>query len=1362
MSNQNLNVFKFRTDNLNFRIKKLDRRVLLGLIIFFILLLLGVSGFLAYTILTRDTTPDETAAARDCSAQLANLQACQRGDWGQIDCSRYQADYNECELARSCELQGKDYFQGRCVDRPAGKKAPGERCGADSECSTNSCLEVVCRDGSRIKTCGGQYSSSSCLGPLNPTPPGSVNNPACRKDDGTNAVIGEYKECTSDSADRFTGIQRCYESGWGICQRPDGLQAGPGGVCPNGYRNIGGYCYKTCDGTSNICACGDNVCSGTTGTKFNCGSNGFTCTITNSGNWLVSGSTCRVFTGQSGNVAQCSPAEFINCNPGVNQMCWCRNLGPVQSDGYRYGNTRLEGFGCGANCDNKAGGVYSDSVCGNPYRCPDQPTGRTCQPESRCVNNIRRIVTCDANGNPSVSETPEQCEICEPIARCEGVNMVYRDCNNNVVRSNYDPQCDRGTTRNPEGYCASMTVTFETMTGQKVTKTVSASDTPDSIVVRDMPKPGTQIIFNSTNGVSNGNPRFRLYFMRPYIPDPNSPWNTPGTREYACSYYLFNFSDTSGTVGGGTAGDPNRTFTLPNNLYGDIRRNDAYAAMQDINCAGLPALNFRNGIVFGAIYTIDGGWIAPNELICYNELGYDPKGARLFDPRNRRMIGQPGSCRNYCVVRTQPLYNRPICQSFTVTGGTVENGRRILRPGESLNITMVVRNPLDRGRGSIFPYNLENEYSPGNPRGAWLPQTNVNGATPMRKLLESDKGFRWIVDGVSNGDTITFNYVIHYNQLNQPDLNDETKDQNGGWQPGRYLRKVMLRGFGGELFNLGSDGQAGRLSTQSPAQCSTIVELRSSTTTITNTPTPTFTPTPTTPTSQCTNISITNMRNNQTCTNSNTQACSVRQGDTLNIQIQGINAVSYFINYAYRTASNQNVTQSISPQSSNTFSLQIPNSVEISNIQIDGYTSNGTINSTSNNCRIGFSFSPQPRINKDIDQTNSVNLSTGNVVNSTSILEYDVSISNTGNAIMQNVIVRDRLIAHDNSGNVITPPFGDIIQATDLLRSGGTASDPSSVSPRRLLDENGNTIGSLNPGNNYTVSQNVKGVEWNKIRVLAPGETYSGTVRVDISSYTGTPSLENEFCLYRDVNNNDQIDTGDILIGCDEVIVRTAQPNFTISKQANRDTVNPGGTVNYTLTLTNVSSNPLDLSDMTVRDTLDQDAVNRITVSNIFNGGTISGNVITWTSQNLISANNNNPNLAPNSSIQLTYTITINQNYFPSRGICNDVMTNQARAISTNRTEQSNRVNINIIGECATPEPPTPTDSPPPGTTTTTTIIVTSSRLPDTNFSGYINWIIFTVIFALFGAIAWYTMEQRRKIIEGKAHRRIKNRIVNK
>lgn len=633
---------------------------------------------------------------------------------------------------------------------------------------------------------------------------------------------------------------------------------------------------------------------------------------------------------------------------------------------------------------------------------------------------------------------------------------------------------------------------------------------------------------------------------------------------------------------------------------------------------------------------------------------------------------------------------RPHCESFTVTGGSVVNGRRVLRPGESLNITMVVKNPLDRGRGWIFPYNMENLYPPppeNNPRGAWLPQTNVSGATPMSKLLDSDTGYRWIVNGTSATDTITFSYVIHYDQLNKPDLNNENTNV---WQPGRTLRKVALRGFGGELFGLGPDGFAARLTDGPNGQvCSVLVDLESAT----PTPTPI-------PLSQCTGITVTNTRNNASCTPTNPSQCQVRQGDVLNVQIQGTgNVQGYLLNQIYAKLDNTQSTVSMPKQSSSNFSFQVPTNTTYGAMRIAGYTTNNVQDNTSNDCQIAFTFSLSGTIEMAVDTAGSTNLNANGLVDSTSIVKFNTKIVNNGTAMYPNIILVAKVTSFDpTNGNPISPVNADIVQATNLTRSGGTISPQSTVSPAVIYNESGGTI-ATNPGNNYTPSQSVKSVAWAKVNLVAPGEEFAGSYSIDIGNYSGTPGFKVKTCAYG--SNDDNYDSSDTELRCLEMTLRTAAANYIIQKSVNKFTAGVGETLTYTLKIINTGSSNLDLSTMSVVDTISGIDMSKITVSNISNSGTVTGNTINWTSANLVAANGGNNVLAPSGQITLTYNVIINNNFFTGSSQCTVRFSNQARATSQslNIQETSELVNVDVIRACVTTTPVSNSTSTPTPTT---------------------------------------------------------------
>lgn len=420
---------------------------------------------------------------------------------------------------------------------------------------------------------------------------------------------------------------------------------------------------------------------------------------------------------------------------------------------------------------------------------------------------------------------------------------------------------------------------------------------------------------------------------------------------------------------------------------------------------------------------------------------------------------------------------------------------------------------------------------------------------------------------------------------------------------------------------------------------------------------------------QCTNLSVTNTRTGETCSGSNPTCTAfrnnLRQGDTLNATLTGTSGVTGYS----LTATPAYTGQATTPQASGTFSnIAIP-ADKSNSFALRGSVTNGSSTDAAGACSLSFTFATNVTVDKVIDSAASVGLGAGNVVTSSSIVEYDVTISNNGQNILQNVIAVDRLTAYDPStGNAVTPPFGDIVRATNLTRGGGSSSTPNPVAPRIGKNASNADVTPDNaqlPNDNFTTVQGVKSVEWTRITAFYPGENYTGSVRADIGSFTGTPSLVNTVCLYNDVDNSGTYTTGDTQIDCDEVQVVTEQPEFTVEKTASDESLNVGDSFTYTIKFTNTGDTALDLGNVTVTDTLDSTRINGLTVANISAGGTRSGSTITWTGANLTTANGGSSSLDPNGVVTLTFQVTVLDAYFTSVSECTGSMVNNVKAVST-------------------------------------------------------------------------------------------------
>jgi len=448
--------------------------------------------------------------------------------------------------------------------------------------------------------------------------------------------------------------------------------------------------------------------------------------------------------------------------------------------------------------------------------------------------------------------------------------------------------------------------------------------------------------------------------------------------------------------------------------------------------------------------------------------------------------------------------------------------------------------------------------------------------------------------------------------------------------------------------------------------------------------------------SACTGISITNTRNNATCNATNPQNCQVRQGDTLSATVSGSgNTTGYSLQ---STASPGGSPQARIIQQSPTFgNITIPNNTALQNFEIIGYTSNGSETATADACRIRFDFSTDTGVQKTINASGSTGLGANNVVTTGSVVEYDLTVTNNGTGVLQNVLVYDRLVQIDNgTPNPTTTPFGNIISASNLARTTGTLSQPDPVTPRQGYPSNAVPFsGTPISGGTFTNGQGIKLVTWNSITTFNPGEAYTGKVRVQIDTYTGTPVLRNYVCIVVDSNNNGQPDSGE-LSRCAYQDVNTSTPEFTITKTSSVSSSTPGNSLTYTLTLRNTSANPLGLSGVTVTDTFDTRYIDRVTIIPQ-NGGSLSGNVITWDGTDLIAANSGNAQLAANGTITLTVQVTFNANFFPSTATCVLIVDNSAVASSTSPNFTTPPATVQItMNNPACGVRPTPTTTLPP------------------------------------------------------------------
>ncbi len=436
----------------------------------------------------------------------------------------------------------------------------------------------------------------------------------------------------------------------------------------------------------------------------------------------------------------------------------------------------------------------------------------------------------------------------------------------------------------------------------------------------------------------------------------------------------------------------------------------------------------------------------------------------------------------------------------------------------------------------------------------------------------------------------------------------------------------------------------------------------------TSTATPTATPTPTTPPPVCSYITVTPNTN-------------IKQGDTLNVQLTASNPsgnpVKYIIDSNLPGFARQTQT------TTNTFQVAVPTSTSISSFNIVGTTTdnNGNFASSPTSCRFTYTFTPLPQVTKTIEP-NGAGQSTGLLgtapnytVTNSSIVKYDIDVRNAGNNVLDNVVIYDELTAFDptNANAPVSPAFGDITNATDLtaakIASGTATSTPNPIAP-------------ATPSGNGPYASGTKKVTWTKVAHFQPGEKYTGNITVDILNFTNTPTLRNTVCMYSDVNNNGQYDSGtDRYFICDHKDVFTATPSFTVTKQALDqqmanpvNVVKPGDTFAYKVTFTNTSGSQIDLANVTITDTLDPVFFSKFDITSISNGGTRSNNVITW---NPASTGQTNP-VPAGETRTYSFLATVKSDFFTGNNNCAEVVTNNVTALSTSPTYSAPTYEVDV------------------------------------------------------------------------------------
>lgn len=1177
-----------------------NRRLLTLLLIVFILVFSGIAVFLAITINSRNVNPDETSAS-ECIDYSMNPE--------NYNCNGY-CDSTSCPFAFCCTPDMDCRPEAQCPETKCTIIDRGTKCGQDAGCPEGK---------------GKQFRTKQCEG----KPDEDISD----------------KDCTSK--------QYCEPPKMIKCKEYDNND--PSNGCPSTLptKKCAKYCLKcpNPDGTGGE-GCID-TCSECGATSAPTGIPNPTINPPDTSNW-PSGATCRYEAGGG----KCAKSEFKagSCNPGDGQMCFCRNeivtlRDPRDGKEYRYGTVVLGPLTCGAECNSESksiGGYFYDTSCKNPYKCPNKTTTRptpTPPPQPTCTNECIKdtniwVTYCtlqDGTKQEILRTTGSYCGemTCPETTKCEGTDLVTRDCRGKEkpgTRIELFKDCLPPEERKT-GSCRSLTVSYS---GSDKSATSDNPSLGTPVTIDSLPGAGQQISFSSTGKDSSV---VSIYWMRPYYKyPPNNNIDIVGTIEHTCSFYVFD-----------PRGSQNGSFTMPSGFPNNVKRNDDFGRPK---CENYPVdYTKADGVIFGVNY------LPPNTsfndaLWCRNT-GPNPNQGSTF----LGSVPQGTKCDNPCVVLAKQE-RVGTCTSLTVSysGKTATSNNPSLGTPVTIDSLPAAGEPIsfnssgnDSSVLSIYwmrPY-IKDQNNPINQLGTkkhtcsfyvFDPRDSQDGRTftmpsdfPNKVKRNDNYGKK---QGCDNDE-----YAVNYNLADGVIFGVNYLPANTPYDDALRCRNIGPNPNQGSVFR-GSNPQ-----NQACNNPCVIMASRVSPST-------------------CTGISITNTRNNASCTPSNPQNCQVRQGDTLTATISGSGNVQ---GYSLSTIANPgNTQQNRNIQQSPTFTnITVPNNVTLKSFELVGFTSNGDTEVTSNSCRVKFDFNIDTGIQKTINTTGSTGLGSNNVVTTGSVVEYDVTVTNNGSSVLQNVIVYDRIIQIDNgTPNPTTTPFGNILSASNLSRTNGTLSQPNPVTPKQGYPSNQVPFsGTPVPGGTFTSAQGIKLVTWNTITTFHPSETYTGKVKVEIASYTQNPVLRNIVCVVVDSNNNGQPDNGE-LERCAYQDVNTSTPTFTITKTSSVSSLTPGNSLTYTLTLKNTSSNPLSLSGVTVTDTFDSRYISKVTITPQ-NGGSLSGNTITWDGTDLIAANNGNTQLAPNGTITLTIQVTFKSDFFSSSDTCEAIVDNSASASST-------------------------------------------------------------------------------------------------
>jgi hypothetical protein len=284
------------------------------------------------------------------------------------------------------------------------KKATGQTCGANGDCTSGNCVDGVCCNNAcstACKACNIAGSVGTCT---NIASGGTDSSPVCG---GNNSCDGN-----------------------GVCKKINGQTCSVNGDCTSGFCADGVCCNSSCGGTCQAC----NI-AGSVGTCTNIASGGTDTNPVCSGNNSCDGNgVCKKNNGQAcGGNAECTSGNCVDgvcCNSSCGGTCMaCNNIGSVGTcsniiAGGSDGNPMCTGANaCDGNGVCKAanaqacslGSECASSNCADGVCCDTSCTG-TCQACTAAKKGQGASGTC----GPIVSGSTDDNPVCGGTNTCDG------------------------------------------------------------------------------------------------------------------------------------------------------------------------------------------------------------------------------------------------------------------------------------------------------------------------------------------------------------------------------------------------------------------------------------------------------------------------------------------------------------------------------------------------------------------------------------------------------------------------------------------------------------------------------------------------------------------------------------------------------------------------------------------------------------------------------------------------------------------------------------------------------------------------------------------------------------------------------